>query len=86
MGQPVADGSGAGYRHNRWTVWSGRRLLRESGFLPERVLFNTYGMRGWLGSLGVSLRLSSWMTRRFAESERVSALLAHTIVFAARRA
>lgn len=85
MGRPAADVTGQGYRHNQWTAWAGRELLRECGFLPERALFNTYGMRGWLGSLTMSLRLSTWMTRRFAENERVSSALAHTIVFAARR-
>jgi SAM-dependent methyltransferase len=86
LGKPAADGLGGGYRHNQWTAWAGRELLRECGFVPERALFNTYGMRGWLGSLKVSFQLSAWMTRRFAENERVSALLAHTIVFCARRA
>jgi SAM-dependent methyltransferase len=85
LGRPPAPAA-LGFRHNQWSVWSGRRLLRECGFQPERVLFNTYGMRGWLGSLAPSLRFSAWMTRRFAASERVSALLAHTLVFEARRA
>jgi SAM-dependent methyltransferase len=73
------------YRHTQWSPWAGRRLLRDCGFDVSQTLFNTYGMRGWLGSFAASWRLSSWLTRRFAENEPVSAFLAHTIVLAARR-
>lgn len=84
-GRPPADTAPRAYRHTHWSPWAGRRMLKECGFDVSRTLFNTYGMRGWLGSFAASWRLSSWLTRRFAENEPVSAFLAHTIVLAARR-
>jgi len=84
-GLPANDGPRPGYAHTHWTPSAGRRLLRDCGFAVHETLYNTYGMRGWLGSIPASLRLSAWLTRRFAENEFVSAWLAHTIVFKARR-
>jgi SAM-dependent methyltransferase len=71
----------AGYKHSLWTPWAGRRLLLACGFVVQHTLYNTYGMRGWLGNLAPSLRLAAWMTRRLAEKEALSAWLAHTVVF-----
>ena len=73
------------YKHTQWTPWAGRRLLCDGGFVVREALYNTYGMRGWIGRIPASLRLSAWMTRRLAANEPVSAWLAHTVVFKAQR-
>lgn len=83
-GLPLTD-TPRHYRHTQWSPWTGRRMLRDCGFDVSHTLFNTFGMRGWLGSFAASWRLSSWLTHLFAENEPVSAFLAHTIVLAARR-
>jgi hypothetical protein len=73
------------YKHAQWSPREGARLFEEAGFQVDEVRFNTYGVWGRLGRLGASLRVSAFLSRRFATQSPVSTLLAYTMVFRVRR-
>jgi 2-polyprenyl-3-methyl-5-hydroxy-6-metoxy-1,4-benzoquinol methylase len=53
------------YRHQSWTLPAVETALGEAGFSVSQVLFNTVGIAGRIGKLGVAMRFSRWWTERF---------------------
>lgn len=73
------------YAHRQWSPTEAADMLTASGFALRGGRFNTFGLYGQLGRMGISLALSRWMSARCG-GRRILGRLGQTWVVSAVRA